>query len=141
MVRSETGHRSMRRPVFQQHVQEDSTMKRIENKLVGQGFGRVCAAGLLAAAMMLAAGGQAAAAPGSPPAAAAAAEAAGKVDVNSASAAELASLPGIGDSKAAAIIAEREKKPFASVDDLERVRGIGARTVEDLRSKVSVGSR
>jgi competence protein ComEA len=64
---------------------------------------------------------------------------AGKVDVNSASAAELAELPGIGQSKAAAIIAEREKKPFASVDDLERVRGIGARTVEDLRSKVSVG--
>jgi competence protein ComEA len=116
-------------------------MKRIENKLVCQGFGRICAAGLLAVAVMLAAGGEAAAAPGSPPAAAAAAEAAGKVDVNSASAAELASLPGIGDSKAAAIIAEREKKPFASVDDLERVRGIGARTVEDLRSKVSVGSR
>ena len=64
---------------------------------------------------------------------------AGKVDVNSASAAELAELPGIGQSKAAAIIAEREKKPFSSVDDLERVRGIGARTVEDLRSKVSVG--
>lgn len=61
--------------------------------------------------------------------------------MNSASAAELASLPGIGDSKAAAIIAEREKKPFASVDDLERVRGIGARTVEDLRSKVSAGAR
>ncbi len=66
---------------------------------------------------------------------------AGKVDVNSASAAELAELPGIGQSKAAAIIAEREKKPFASVDDLERVRGIGERTVEDLRGKVAVGGR
>ena len=66
---------------------------------------------------------------------------AGKVDINSASAAELAGLPGIGASKAAAIIAEREKKPFASVDDLERVRGIGERTVEDLRSKVAVGGR
>lgn len=66
---------------------------------------------------------------------------AGKVDINSASAAELAGLPGIGQSKAAAIIAEREKKPFASVDDLERVRGIGERTVEDLRSKVAVGGR
>lgn len=64
---------------------------------------------------------------------------AGKVDVNSASAAELADLPGIGQSKAAAIIAEREKKPFSSVEDLERVRGIGARTVEDLRGKVVAG--
>jgi len=61
------------------------------------------------------------------------------VDVNKATAAELATLPGIGDSKAAAIIAEREKKPFASVDDLERVRGIGARTLEDLRPRVKVG--
>lgn len=65
----------------------------------------------------------------------------GKVDVNSANATELASLPGIGASKAAAIIAEREKKPFTSVEDMERVRGIGARTVEDLRGKVTVGGR
>jgi competence protein ComEA len=114
-------------------------MKSNERKITRQGFGRLAAAGLLAVAMLIAAGGDAVAAPGAAPGAAPAAEAAGKVDVNSASAAELASLPGIGDSKAAAIIAEREKKPFASVDDLERVRGIGARTVEDLRSKVSVG--
>jgi competence protein ComEA len=127
-------------PGFQHHVQEDSTMKGYERKNARQGFGRVAAAGLIAVAMMLATGSDATAAPGAAPAAAAS-EASGKVDVNSASAAELASLPGIGDSKAAAIIAEREKKPFASVDDLERVRGIGARTVEDLRSKVSVGSR
>jgi len=63
---------------------------------------------------------------------------AAKVNVNSASVEELATLPGIGPSKAAAIVAEREKKPFASVADLERVRGIGPRTVEDLREKVTV---
>ena len=96
-------------------------------------------AAFLGAALLLVAG-QASAAP-SAAAAAAAVEASGKVDVNTASAAELASLPGIGASKAAAIIAEREKKPFATVDDLERVRGIGARTVDDLRGKVSVSSR
>jgi competence protein ComEA len=127
-------------PGFQHQVQEDSTMKGFDKRNARQGFGRVAVAGLLAVAMMLAAGSEAAAATGAAPAVAAS-EASGKVDVNSASAAELASLPGIGDSKAAAIIAEREKKPFASVDDLERVRGIGARTVEDLRSKVSVGTR
>ncbi len=115
-------------------------MNAFDKEKTRQGFGRIAAAGLLAAAMLLAAGGDALAATGAAPAAAAN-EASGKVDVNSASAAELASLPGIGESKAAAIIAEREKKPFASVDDLERVRGIGERTVEDLRSKVSVGSR
>jgi competence ComEA-like helix-hairpin-helix protein len=135
-VRDETG----RCPASNTNVQEDSTMKGHDKRNARQGFGRLAAAGLVAMAMMFAVGAEAVAAPGGAPAAASS-EASGKVDVNSASAAELASLPGIGDSKAAAIIAEREKKPFASVDDLERVRGIGARTVEDLRSKVSVGSR
>lgn len=96
----------------------------------------------MVAAVLLLTAGSATAAPGSAAAAPAAVEtAAGRVDVNTASAAELASLPGIGASKAAAIIAEREKKPFSAVEDLERVRGIGARTVEDLRGKVSVGGR
>jgi len=96
---------------------------------------RIALCGAAMAVALMLAPGAATAATG----AAAVAEAASKVDVNSASADELASLPGIGASKAAAIIAEREKKPFASVDDLERVRGIGERTVEDLRGKVSVG--
>lgn len=105
-----------------------------------KGMVRAALGGAMVAAVLLLVGGHAAAAT-AVPAGASAGEASGRVDVNSASAAELASLPGIGDSKAAAIIAEREKKPFASVDDLERVRGIGARTVEDLRGKVSAGAR
>jgi competence protein ComEA len=104
----------------------------------GNGLVRAALGAVTIAAALLVAGGRASAAHAAP-AAAAASEASGKVDVNSANETELASLPGIGESKAAAIIAEREKKPFASVDDLERVRGIGARTVDDLRSKVSVG--
>ena len=102
---------------------------------------RAALAGMLVAAAILTTAGYAAAATGAAPAAPVSEAAAGKVDVNSANAEELASLPGIGASKAAAIIAEREKKPFASVDDLERVRGIGARAVEDLRGKVSVNAR
>ena len=101
-----------------------------------KGLARMALGGALVAAVLLIAGVDASAATAVAPAASVAS---GKVDVNTASPAELASLPGIGESKAAAIIAEREKKPFASVDDLERVRGIGARTVDDLRSKVSVG--
>ena len=101
-------------------------------------MGSLALGAVLAATLLVAAGtgnattGNAAAAP--------TADSAARVDVNNATAAELASLPGIGASKAAAIIAEREKKPFSSVDDLVRVRGIGERTVEDLRGKVSAGA-
>ena len=55
------------------------------------------------------------------------------INVNSASPAELETLPGIGPSKAAAIIVNR---PFDSVDDLERVPGIGAKTIEQLRELI-----
>lgn len=58
----------------------------------------------------------------------------GLININTATSAELESLPGIGPSKAAAIIANR---PFTSVDDLERVPGVGARTIEQLRSLVT----
>lgn len=114
--------------------------------------GGMLLAASLAAAILLAMDGPAAAATASAaanasPAATAPApspapgEAAGRIDVNAASAAELEALPGIGAAKAQAIIAERDKKPFASVDDLARVKGIGERTVEDLRGRVMVGSR
>lgn len=60
----------------------------------------------------------------------------GLVNVNTASLELLTTLPGIGPTKAAAIIAER---PFDSVEALERVPGIGSRTVETLRPLVKVG--
>jgi len=60
---------------------------------------------------------------------------AGQIDINSASAAQLETLPGIGPSKAIAII---DNRPYASVDDLERVPGIGAKTVDQLRTLVVV---
>jgi competence protein ComEA len=62
----------------------------------------------------------------------------GPIDVNTASAAQLETLPGIGPTLAAAIIAEREKGPFKSVDDLGRVRGIGDARLEQLRELVTV---
>ena len=52
-----------------------------------------------------------------------------KLDVDTATAAELEALPGIGPSLAARIV---EARPFTSVDDLQRVRGIGPKTVERL---------
>lgn len=62
------------------------------------------------------------------------------VNVNTAPSGELESLPGIGPSKAAAIIQYRtDNGAFSSVDDLQKVPGIGAKTVESLRSEAEVG--
>ena len=60
------------------------------------------------------------------------------VDVNTASAAELEALPGIGAAKAAAIVEERQVRPFASIEDLERVRGVGPALVAELRPHITV---
>lgn len=66
------------------------------------------------------------------------AQAADRLDVNQASVEQLATLPGIGPAKAAAIVDERTRKPFSSVEDLERVKGIGASLVAQLRDHVVV---
>lgn len=57
-----------------------------------------------------------------------------RININTASVEELQLLPGIGPSRAAAIIADRQANgPFRSIDDLERVRGIGPGIVNGLR--------
>lgn len=64
---------------------------------------------------------------------------AGPIDVNAATAAQLAELPGIGPSLAAAIIAFRsEHGPFATVDALEQVPGIGPSKLSQLRPRATV---
>ncbi|WP_372972691.1 ComEA family DNA-binding protein [Marinobacter sp.] len=56
--------------------------------------------------------------------------AASAININTASAEELTTLEGIGESKALAIVADRDTNgPFESGDDLTRVRGIGDATV------------
>ena len=63
----------------------------------------------------------------------------GPIDVNRASTTELETLPGVGPATASAIVVERERNgPFLNVDDLERVSGVGPRTVELLRDLVTV---
>jgi competence protein ComEA len=67
------------------------------------------------------------------------APAAGPVDLNRATVAELDALPGIGPATAAAIVAHREVSgPFASVEDLEQVRGIGPAKLATIRPLVTV---
>lgn len=62
------------------------------------------------------------------------------VDINTANEAQLESLPGIGPGKAKAIVAERQANgPFKSVDELRRVKGIGEKTIAELRAQASVG--
>jgi len=62
----------------------------------------------------------------------------GPVNLNSADPMLLESLPGIGPATATAIIDDRVANgPFRSVDDLDRVAGIGPATVERLRPLVT----
>ena len=63
-----------------------------------------------------------------------------KIDLNTADAALLDTLPGIGPKTAQDIIAYRSKSPFTSVDDLDNVPGIGPKKLETLRPLVTVGS-
>ena len=63
----------------------------------------------------------------------------GPVDLNTATAEELDSLPGVGPATAAAILGYRtEHGRFSSVDDLLDVRGIGDAKLEQLRPLVTV---
>ena len=66
-------------------------------------------------------------------------QAAGPIDVNTATAAQLQELPGIGPSLAAAIIAFRtDHGPFATLDALEQVPGIGPSKLSQLRIHATV---
>ena len=67
---------------------------------------------------------------------------AGPVDINSADAETLAaSIDGVGTQKAIAIVKYREANgPFASVDDLAKVQGIGMKTVDRNRDKLTTAT-
>jgi DNA uptake protein ComE-like DNA-binding protein len=55
-----------------------------------------------------------------------------RINPNTAPPASLMRLPGIGRVRAMDILAGRKELPFDSADDLERVRGIGPKTVEKM---------
>lgn len=94
-----------------------------------------CSAAL--AAVLLGAGGSIAAALGAvrPPAVQVVPR--HRVDIDRAGADEIAMLAGVGPSLAARIVADRAARgPFASVDELRRVRGVGQATLEGIREDI-----
>ena len=61
------------------------------------------------------------------------------VNINKASKEELKNLKGIGDTRAQEIIDYRKKNgDFKSVDELEKVKGIGPGTMKQIRANVTV---
>jgi competence ComEA-like helix-hairpin-helix protein len=63
-----------------------------------------------------------------------------QIDLNLASTSDLETLPGIGPSKAAAIIAYREENgPFTSIEELDHVSGIGPSTIGKVRTHIRLG--
>lgn len=66
--------------------------------------------------------------------------ASGKVNINTASATQLDTLPGVGASTAEKIVADREANgPFKTVEDLKRVSGIGDKKFAALADAICVG--
>ncbi len=62
----------------------------------------------------------------------------GLLDLNTATAEQLDTLPGVGEVTAQRIIAYRDAHPFTSIDDLRQVTGIGDRRFEVLKDLVTV---
>jgi competence protein ComEA len=61
----------------------------------------------------------------------------GVLNVNRATEAELRLLPGIGKRRAQLIVERREKKPYASVDEVGRIQGMRS-LVQRLRTRLTV---
>lgn len=63
----------------------------------------------------------------------------GIVNINTASVGELDTLPGIGPAYAQAIINYRTTNgPFIRIEDIEKVKGIGPKTFEKMKSRITI---
>jgi competence ComEA-like helix-hairpin-helix protein len=62
----------------------------------------------------------------------------GVVNLNTAPPELLTLLPGVGPSKADEILVYRARRPFRTVDELVRIKGIGRRMVRELRAHLAV---
>ena len=65
-----------------------------------------------------------------------------RLDLNSASESELTRLPGIGPAIAKRIVEFRQKHgPFKRVEDVLKVRGIGEKSFQKIRDRLTVGKQ
>jgi competence protein ComEA len=64
--------------------------------------------------------------------------ASGVVNLNEANSDELERLPGVGPTKARAIVEHRRAHPFHRVEDLTKVKGIGKKTFAKLRPYLTI---
>lgn len=62
----------------------------------------------------------------------------GVVNINDAASEQLELLPGVGPSRAQAIVAFRKTHPFKRVEDLQRIKGIGKKTFARLRPLITI---
>jgi len=66
----------------------------------------------------------------------------GVVNINTASAAELEALPGVGAKTAARIVEYRQKNgPFKKVEELMNVRGVGEKNFLKLKPQITVTAK
>jgi competence protein ComEA len=65
----------------------------------------------------------------------------GLIDINTASASRLDELPGIGPGKAQAIVDYRQEKgPFRTPEELKNVKGIGQKTYDGLKDRITASA-
>ncbi len=62
-----------------------------------------------------------------------------RVDLNRATVAELMRLPGVGEKRAQAIVAQRSRRPFHRPEDVLAVKGIGKAWLTKTRASLAVG--
>jgi competence ComEA-like helix-hairpin-helix protein len=64
-------------------------------------------------------------------------EKAGLINLNTATQAELESLPGVGPKLAANLIAARQVQPFTSLESIDRVPGVGPKLLQTLQNRIT----
>jgi competence protein ComEA len=63
-----------------------------------------------------------------------------RIDLNRATVAELMRLPGIGEKKAQAIVAHRQRQPFRRPEDVVLVKGLGRAWFQKVKGNLVAGS-
>ncbi|MFK5926904.1 MAG: helix-hairpin-helix domain-containing protein [Desulfuromusa sp.] len=61
-----------------------------------------------------------------------------KIDLNTATVAQLVELKGIGEKTAEKIVKYRKEHKFTSVDELVNVKGVGSKTLDKIRDQITV---